>query len=1217
MEKIINGFKSFFNKVSKNEYVRVFAIIFILGFVFFGTTALNNGLTMSFNGDYTLQTLAFYSDGYNKIWEFLRTGEFPMFDYSNFLGMNYFGTASFYYLTSPFYYLLLLFPKKYIFQGVYLLLLIKYAIGGLFFYILLKKFFNYKDRTCLVGAIVYAFSGWNLYYLWFHFADAMAIFPLFIIGLEYCLQKKKGWLITLSLFLVGLCNYFFFVTFAIFGVFYFIFRWIKLYGLTKKGGYSFFERWDVAIKGALYFIVGGLLAGFVLIPNLIVVQQSGRVEEDLLTTFLMFFKNAENVDGEIVLSGFKSFKEIFDKENLKGLYEYMFVWSDRNTNHMTIGKEQTQLYIISNFLFMNSNCWDTTVFKNSGLDNNIGGLFITTPLILLLVPTMINTFKSKKVWDIFTLIVCVIMPFVPITFYLFHGFTYEYGRWELCLVLITLIYVLKTFDNLEITNRWMFTVGIIVNVALAGYCVYYSYSIGTLDMEYRILIIIAELIFMFVVYHVSFVYHERKWFKDVATGLIIGELFVSTLITINMHGVTNYETLYGGSEVYSEEQVMIDELKEKDGSFYRIYNNMATRNYTNLPSALSYNGMSTFNSIYNQNNDKFIKRSDVWYSGGWSMGYHEKRPYFDEFVGVKYYIVDKNNLNNDSSDKTKMYDGRTAEIEQKEYAVNVPFGYEKLDTNYTNFDIYENTNFIELGFAYPNYILDNSAGEGSNSTYYETLYSNMAIIDEENKELFGDDYEEKVIDRLQAFNKTTWTNPYYTVRNSELLKTISMRNDLGLENKDLTTRDTFTVNGHHDLVSKISDEKYGAYGTMMHGRWKENGYFGDEIILTTSKRIAEFASKENPANIILNLQMGPQCLVSLYGENDELLTQDCHIYHTYSLGTRWYERKMERSYYVTKEVKKIVIEFINDAVISNDMNDSMFDLNNISVSYSYYDEYLNNWKFAKENQLQNIENTANSFSFDTNYDEQKIVCLNVPYDQGWTLKMDNEEIDIIRMNGGFIGFIAPSGMHSYYLNYVTPGMSDGLLITLGGAGLGLAVFVGYNFHYCLNVTKTIIGSTILFKKKKNEDEKENPIVDSDTLEVKPIEKEDKIEKTSKTVINVILAVISGIMCYAIANLFSNHKILVLLGLLLGYCLEITISYFIGCFFRKYKLTKEDIVKYLKNSIIGLVVIFLIYLLTSLVNLYIPYRLLISIFGSLPITYLIKKHNIIDIEKIFK
>jgi hypothetical protein len=148
MENLISGVKNWLNKVVKNEYVRVFAIIFILGFIFFGFTALGNGLTMGFNGDYTLQTLAFYSDGYNKIWEFLRTGEFPMFDYSNFLGMNYFGTASFYYLTSPFYYLLLLCPKEFIFQGVYILLLIKYAVGGLFFYILLKKFFFYQDKTC-------------------------------------------------------------------------------------------------------------------------------------------------------------------------------------------------------------------------------------------------------------------------------------------------------------------------------------------------------------------------------------------------------------------------------------------------------------------------------------------------------------------------------------------------------------------------------------------------------------------------------------------------------------------------------------------------------------------------------------------------------------------------------------------------------------------------------------------------------------------------------------------------------------------------------------------------------------------------------------------------------------------------------------------------------------------------------------------------------------
>ena len=106
-------------------------------------------------------------------------------------------------------------------------------------------------------------------------------------------------------------------------------------------------------------------------------------------------------------------------------------------------------------------------------------------------------------------------------------------------------------------------------------------------------------------------------------------------------------------------------------------------------------------------------------------------------------------------------------------------------------------------------------------------------------------------------------------------------------------RETFTVNNHNDLVNKIRNG-YGQYGTMMHGRWVENGYFGDEITLTSNVSIAKDATKENPANIILNMQMGPQCLVSLYGANDKLLTQDCHMYHNYSISTKWYERKMEK-----------------------------------------------------------------------------------------------------------------------------------------------------------------------------------------------------------------------------------------------------------------------------------------------------------------------------------
>ena len=55
-----------------------------------------------------------------------------------------------------------------------------------------------------------------------------------------------------------------------------------------------------------------------------------------------------------------------------------------------------------------------------------------------------------------------------------------------------------------------------------------------------------------------------------------------------MHGVSNYETLYDGSEVYTEERQVIEDIQDYDKGFYRIHNSKITRNYLNLPSALSY-----------------------------------------------------------------------------------------------------------------------------------------------------------------------------------------------------------------------------------------------------------------------------------------------------------------------------------------------------------------------------------------------------------------------------------------------------------------------------------------------------------------------------------------------------------------------------------------------------------------------------------------------------
>ena len=315
MDNIWKNIKTTANKIYSNEYFRVFWIVFAVGFIGLAIEALPNNFTLLMSGDYVLQTVPFYSNGYHTIREFFRTGEFPLFDFSNFLGANSVGANSFYYLFSPLFYLLALWPEKYLMQGIFFHMLMKYAIGGLLFYILLKKYFKVSNKMSLLGAIVYAFSGWSLFYLWFHYSDIVALFPLLFIGVERCLQERKGGILGLSIFLIGITNYFFMVPFAILGVFYALYRWIYIYGINKKRGYSAKERWSVLGQGVAFYLTGMLMTAFVLIPSLIVASQSGRTSSEL-NNFLSFFFNNPSVNGEIFKFGeLKSLKEFFGGQN--------------------------------------------------------------------------------------------------------------------------------------------------------------------------------------------------------------------------------------------------------------------------------------------------------------------------------------------------------------------------------------------------------------------------------------------------------------------------------------------------------------------------------------------------------------------------------------------------------------------------------------------------------------------------------------------------------------------------------------------------------------------------------------------------------------------------------------------------------------------------------------------------------------------------------------
>ena len=1061
MQKVISKVVNFFHNLWAMETFRAFVYIFVLVVGCLSIRGAQNNFTLPMSGDYTMQTYAFYSQGYKIFWEFVRTGQYPLFDFSNFLGANYLGTQSFYYVFSPLFYLLCLCPTDYLYQGIYFHMAFKFALGGFFMYLLLRKYFHVSFKMSWLGGFIYALSGWSLFYIWFHFGDVMAFFPLFIMGIERLLKERKGGLLALGTFLCAMANYFFFVNFVIFGIFYALYRWIYIYGINKKRGFGIKERWGVLLQGVLFAASGALMAGICIFPSLYVAMGSNRSTKSdgfVLSLLQTIFVNPSNVDG-IKLGEMKTFKDIISVANIEALLKLLFVWPEQIWAGEGFGPGNINIgYILSSWLFMNTNCWDNILFNQSSLDNSIGGMFITTPLTMLLIPSIVRVFKTKRPWAIFGVLAALIIPFLPITTHAAFAFTNLYGRWQIWIVMVGIIFIMPTLDRFEEVDRRLISVNLIFNYLLAAAAFTIAIDANKLPTDYLqkflgmeipglVLIAIAELIVMFIVwfiYRCKFI--KAPLVKNIAIVIVVIEIAASTISTLEQKGYHQWENYYLSQPQHEELEDLVAEIKEENPEeFYRIGNTESTRSIPNMPSELNYNGSATFNSTYDSELDDFIERGKLSYAGSWMMGNHEKRYWLDQYIGTKYYIIDKNDKNNDNyeayRDLTIDYDGRQSLKEEKqEYNLNLSWNYEKvIEGEY--YDVYENKNFIGIGYTVDDYILSSSVGKSKAATFYDELYTNTAIIENDDADMIA---SAKV-----AKKKATYKDSFKLFSRKEWDCYFSPREDQSKKVTGVAGRQEFKLEGGTSFtqaeISKYLDTQF------FHRRWNE-WYYGDKIILKIkdgNEKLAANATPDNMCYVNFNFKMGPRVLISFYN-GDKLITQDAHANAHVSIYAPNYERKFQRGFYLDQPADKIVIEFISDIQFSQMfLNKSLPSYSTSSqgytfdINYTYQQDIQAVQDEINAKTFKNVKYSNNKFTFNGTNSEEKIAVTNIPFDAGWSLKINGEDAKIFKVNGGFVGFITPVGEASYELKYFTPKLKTGLIST----GAGLIMFIALFFVY--------------------------------------------------------------------------------------------------------------------------------------------------------------------------
>lgn len=263
----------------KYKYYFIYTIVFILISLLIYYPFYSSGKSLIYNGDGYSQhykALIYYSDYLKKIFHnlfFEHKLLIPQWDFSIGEGADILGTFHYYVIGDPIAFLSVFVPKEkiYIFYNLSVVFRI-YLSGLLFSYLCMYK--GIKNKYAILGgSIAYAYCFWSIFNANRHiyFINPMVYFPLIIIGIEKIINNEKPYLLTFSVMISCLSNFYFFYNIVLLTVIYVAFRLIILYGKNLK------EIGRKLLTIFKYSLLGVLLSSVILLPMIKVFLNDGRV----------------------------------------------------------------------------------------------------------------------------------------------------------------------------------------------------------------------------------------------------------------------------------------------------------------------------------------------------------------------------------------------------------------------------------------------------------------------------------------------------------------------------------------------------------------------------------------------------------------------------------------------------------------------------------------------------------------------------------------------------------------------------------------------------------------------------------------------------------------------------------------------------------------------------------------------------------------------------
>ena len=515
----------------------MYILILILAFIQILTLKdylLANNFMLIFDG------INQYTHFYSGFSEALKNFKSLFWNWNQGIGSNFFGTMTYYVLSPVMLILVLLFPTDSVPYLFVIAFIIKQQLAAVFMFKLLRKYDLSKINSIIIG-LLWACNAYFIHYadnpMWL---DALYLLPLIFIGIERIMEKNKFGLFVICIALAAITNYYLFFSLTIFTYMYIIIRYI-----IKNEKFVFKDAFLYFIKITGYYLIGVLIAAFVLIPSVVAIKESSRAASSGLPNPFTF-----------------SFGLVF--ESLKNAFF--------NTSHNFYVGYNTEALIYS------------------------GNICVLLLPLLLLPNKAIN--MKVRVLSILVLVLEVLSIGNMFVYLGFHGFTppvcfpfrYMYG-----FIAFNLLMVAYLLENI-IKGKIKLKLWYLMLVSLAS---------GIILIKQAPVVIIINIIVL-IVYYVLMNYKKSKWLLAlIAIEVLISTgMIVNKYLPIALSNETSQELFYN-----DELESLINDTKSENSleRVFENFSLQKSEPLRNLALTYGYPGLNSFTSTDNKYYMEFLE----------------------------------------------------------------------------------------------------------------------------------------------------------------------------------------------------------------------------------------------------------------------------------------------------------------------------------------------------------------------------------------------------------------------------------------------------------------------------------------------------------------------------------------------------------------------------------------------------------------------------------